>query len=69
VRVPGLSKNVEVSTAVTVMATGLQVARDLTRRVVLCSLDAGVEHPERRKFEWDAAVRAKEQRHRLVPRR
>jgi hypothetical protein len=68
VRVLGVSKNVDASTAVTVMATGnnLQVARDLTRRVVLCSLDAGVEHPELRKFDWDAAVVAREQRGRLV---
>jgi putative DNA primase/helicase len=50
------------------MATGnnLQVTGDLTRRVLVCSLDARVEHPERRKFDWDAKDVAKEQRGRLV---
>jgi putative DNA primase/helicase len=34
--------------------------------VLVCSLDARVEHPERRKFDWDANDIAKEQRGRLV---
>jgi putative DNA primase/helicase len=69
IRALGHSKSVEASTAATVMATGnnLQIIGDLTRRALLCSLDAGVEHPERRQFDWDAAVVAKEQRGRLVP--
>jgi hypothetical protein len=68
IRVLGQSKNVVASTAATVMATGnnLQVTGDLTRRVLVCSLDARVEHPERRKFDWDAKDVAKEQRGRLV---
>jgi putative DNA primase/helicase len=68
IRVLGQSKNVDASTTATVMATGnnLQVTGDLTRRVLVCSLDARVEHPERRKFDWDAKDVAKEQRGRLV---
>jgi hypothetical protein len=68
IRVLGQSKNVVASTAATVMATGnnLQVTGDLTRRVLVCSLDAHVEHPERREFAWDAKDVAKEQRGRLV---
>jgi hypothetical protein len=68
IRVLGQSKNVNVSTAATVMATGnnLQVAGDLTRRVLVCSLDAQCEHPERRHFEWDAADVAKAKRGQLV---
>ena len=68
IRVLGQSKNIDASTMVTVMATGnnLQVTGDLTRRVLVCSLDARVEHPERREFAWDAKDVAKEQRGRLV---
>jgi hypothetical protein len=68
VRVLGQSKNVNTSTATTILATGnnLQIAGDLTRRSLLCSLDAKCEHPERRKFDWDAKDVAKEQRGRLV---
>jgi hypothetical protein len=68
VRVLGFSKTVEASTAALVMATGnnLQVTGDLTRRVLLCSLDAKVEHPERRHFDWDAKVVAKAERGKLV---
>jgi hypothetical protein len=68
IRVLGQSKNVDASTMVTVMATGnnLQVTGDLTRRVLVCSLDARVEHPERREFAWDAKDVAKEQRGQLV---
>jgi hypothetical protein len=68
IRILGQSRNVIASTAATVMATGnnLQVTGDLTRRVLVCSLDARVEHPERRYFDWDAKEVAKEQRGRLV---
>lgn len=52
-RVLGFSKTATVSTATTWMATGnnLIVEGDLTTRVIPCDLDAGVEHPEERKFE------------------
>jgi putative DNA primase/helicase len=68
IRVLGQSKNVDASTAATVMATGnhLQITGDLTRRALLCSLDARCEHPERRHFDWDAKDVAKAQRGRLV---
>jgi hypothetical protein len=69
IRVLGQSKNVDASTAATVLATGnnLQIAGDLTRRALMCSLDARCEHPERRHFNWDAKDVAKAQRGRLVP--
>jgi putative DNA primase/helicase len=68
IRVLGQSKNVDASTAATVMATGnnLQIAGDLTRRALVCSLDARCEHPEHRHFDWDAKDVAKAQRGRLV---
>jgi hypothetical protein len=68
IRVLGQSKNVDTSTAATVMATGnnLQITGDLTRRALLCSLDARCEHPERRHFDWDAKDVAKAQRGRLL---
>jgi putative DNA primase/helicase len=69
IRVLGQSKTVDASTAATVMATGnnLQITGDLTRRALLCSLDARCEHPERRHFDWDAKDVAKVQRGRFVP--
>jgi putative DNA primase/helicase len=68
IRILGQSRNVVASTAATVMATGnnLQITGDLTRRTLLCSLDAGVEHPERRHFGWDAKDIAADKRGRLV---
>jgi hypothetical protein len=68
IRVLGQSKNVDASTAATVMATGnnLQITGDLTRRALVCSLDARCEHPERRQFDWDAKDVAKARRGRLV---
>jgi putative DNA primase/helicase len=56
IRPLGQSRIVEASTCATVMATGnnLQIAGDLTRRALVCSLDARCEHPERRHFDWDA---------------
>ena len=68
IRPLGQSRTVNVSTAATVMATGnnLQIAGDLTRRALLCSLDARCEHPERRQFDWDATDVAKTKRGRLV---
>jgi hypothetical protein len=68
IRILGQSKNVVASTAATVMATGnnLQITGDLTRRALVCSLDARCEHPERRLFDWDAKEVAKEQRGQLV---
>lgn len=62
VRPLGASKVVEVSTRAFVTANGnnLQIAADMTRRTLLCRLDAQVERPELRAFKGDpeAMVRA-----------
>lgn len=52
VRVLGQSKNVEVACDSLVLANGnnLAIAADLTRRTMLCRLDARVERPELRQF-------------------
>jgi putative DNA primase/helicase len=52
----------------TIFATGnnLVIAGDLTRRTLLCSLDAGCEHPEQRSFDTDIAEHAHRKRDRLV---
>jgi len=54
--------------AATIFATGnnLVIAGDLTRRSLLCRLDARCEHPERRRFAADPLFAAKAQRTRLV---
>jgi hypothetical protein len=55
IRILGLSRNVETPVNAALFCTGnnLVIAGDLTRRVVLCSLDAGCERPELRTFEID----------------
>ncbi|MDH3662684.1 MAG: hypothetical protein OEU92_22085, partial [Alphaproteobacteria bacterium] len=52
-RVLGASKTATVPTASTWIATGnnLRVVGDLTRRVLSCMIDAGVERPEERAFK------------------
>ena len=68
IRVLGMSKNVETPVTATVFATGnnLTIAGDLTRRALLCALDARCEHPERRSFEFDPIAVARTERGRLV---
>jgi hypothetical protein len=68
VRVLGKSKNVMTPVIATMFATGnnLSVAGDLTRRTLLCSLDAQCERPELREFNQDAVEVAKTNRGRLV---
>jgi putative DNA primase/helicase len=68
IRPLGQSKTVDASTTATVMATGnnLQIGGDLTRRALVCSLDARCEHPERRQFDWDAKDVAQAKRGQLV---
>lgn len=44
----------------------MAVAADLTERTLLCSLDAGVEFPGKRKFQFDPVSRALDQRGELV---
>ena len=50
------------------LATGnnLRVAADMTRRVIKCRLDAGVEQPEKRAFKFDCVQEAREHRGALV---
>jgi hypothetical protein len=64
----GQSRNVETPVNAAIYATGnnLQIAGDLSRRTLLCSLDAGCEHPELRTFETDVIETARDQRGRLV---
>lgn len=67
-RVLGASRTVTLPTAVTFCATGngLRFAGDLTRRVVLINLDAGVERPEERVFEQDVVEVAQLRRVEIV---
>ncbi|WP_311276784.1 hypothetical protein [Methylobacterium sp. WCS2018Hpa-22] len=53
VRVLGKSETVEIESRATVFATGnnLILVADMTRRTLLCRLDAGVERPEIREFQ------------------
>jgi hypothetical protein len=55
IRVLGVSKNVETPVNVAIYATGnnLSVVGDLTRRTLLCGLDAQCERPELRTFADD----------------
>jgi hypothetical protein len=68
IRVLGLSRLVSCPIDSTFFATGnnLTVSNDLTRRVLLCSLDAQCERPELRKFDVDALELARTQRGPLV---
>jgi hypothetical protein len=68
IRMLGLSRNVETPVNAAFYATGnnLQIAGDLSRRTLLCSLDAGCERPELRTFDADAIETARHQRGRLV---
>ena len=55
VRVLGQSLNIDAVSNAAMYATGnnLEIAGDMTRRVLLCSLNANAERPELRKFEKD----------------
>jgi hypothetical protein len=68
IRFLGQSKNVQTLTRATVLATGnnMQIVGDLTRRTLLCSLDAQCQNPELRQFDCDAEVVAQAQRGHLV---
>lgn len=54
-RILGTSEAPEIECRATIFATGnnLTLVGDMTRRAVLCTLDAGVERPERREFAFD----------------
>jgi hypothetical protein len=68
IRLLGRSKNVETPVNATIFATGnnLTVAGDLTRRTIMCALDAHCEHPERRNFNVDVIELARAERAKLV---
>ncbi|WP_404289687.1 hypothetical protein ACD578_25725 [Microvirga sp. RSM25] len=67
-RVLGQSRNLDLPTRVMMVATGnsLRFAGDLVRRVVLIRLDAGVERPEERSFDFDPRAWARRDRAKLV---
>jgi len=67
-RILGQSKNVEVLTNTLLLATGnnLTFAEDMTRRVLLCSLDPEVERPEERQFDIDIVAEVKRYRGQIV---
>ena len=68
IRPLGGSKRVTVPTSVFLSCTGnnLVVQGDMTRRVVVARLDAGVERPELREFTFEPVARAKAERVRYV---
>jgi hypothetical protein len=68
IRLLGQSRNVETPVNAAFFATGnnLTIAGDLTRRTLLCSLDAGCERPELRIFDSDVIETARNQRGRLL---
>jgi putative DNA primase/helicase len=68
IRVLGQSKNVETPVNATIFATGnnLTIAGDLTRRALLCSMDAHCERPELRTFDHDALKDAQTNRGQVV---
>lgn len=67
-RVLGQSRNVSVNTNVLLTATGnnLAFAGDMTRRALLCRMDAGLENPEGRSFKRDLRAWVPERRGQLV---
>ncbi|TXN38973.1 hypothetical protein FV232_00970 [Methylobacterium sp. WL30] len=68
VRKLGTSEAPEIECRSMVFATGnnLVLVGDMTRRTVLCTLDAGVERPETREFEFDPIQRVIEDRGKYV---
>jgi hypothetical protein len=68
VRLLGHSQTVEVPITAAFYCTGnnLEISNDLTRRTLLCRLDAHMERPELRKFNRDALETARNERARLV---
>ncbi len=67
-RVLGFSRTLEVPTAATIAITGnnAQPTGDVAQRVLPCSLDAGVEHPENRAFTRDLLAWIEQERPRLL---
>ncbi|WP_170937394.1 MULTISPECIES: bifunctional DNA primase/polymerase [Rhodomicrobium] len=67
-RVLGLSKTANLPTTTALFATGnnLKLQGDLTRRALLCRLDARLERPEERTFESDLLGEVRRRRAELV---
>ena len=67
-RILGKSERVLLPSCALVMATGnnLILAGDVTRRAMLCRLDARVERPDQRQFDFDPRERAQARRPELV---
>jgi putative DNA primase/helicase len=68
VRILGESRQLAIPMNATFFANGnnLVIAGDLTRRVLLCSMDAGCERPELREFETDALSHVQQNRTQLA---
>jgi len=68
IRMLGVSKNVEtpVNAAIFVTGNNLTIVGDLTRRTLICALDARCERPELRTFDTNILETARTQRPRLV---
>jgi putative DNA primase/helicase len=68
IRMLGFSKNVETLVNAAIYATGnnLIIGGDLTRRALICSLDAHCERPELRTFEGNILDTVRTRRGRLV---
>ena len=67
-RVLGFSRTLEVPTTATIAITGnnAQPTGDVAQRVLTCSLDARVEHPENRAFRRDLLAWVEQERPRLL---
>lgn len=67
-RILGVSETATLGTWAVFMVTGnnLEVAADLTRRTVICRLNAKVENPEDRVFDFDPVAYVETHRARLV---
>jgi len=68
VRQLGYSRNIETPSTATILATGINliIHGTLTRRVVLCTIDAQCERPETRSFGIDVLATARAERPRFV---
>lgn len=67
-RILGKSETQRLPTRCLVLATGnnLVLSGDVTRRTLMCRLDAGVERPDQRQFRFDPREEAHAQRPQLV---
>jgi putative DNA primase/helicase len=68
IRLLGRSEMLKIPTTTAILATGnnLQIEGDLTRRWLVCQLDAGMERPEERKFTSDPLAEASNRRAELI---